>query len=250
MSEPATSPVKRCHPGAPPEEKSNLVFINVYDLGGVDFLQKVNKFSTLNNKLFIGGIFHVGVQVYGEEWGFGATDEDESGVYPCAPRGHPDHAFRACVWMGPTPFSQSEVRELLADMMQSWRGHEYDFIHHNCLDFADVCCSRLGVGRIPGWIDRFRRLASSVGWATAQLNNVWRSLGVALPFLPWDQSSGQAAITFSATREPPLKRRRPSVASATISALRGVTLFRPRISRAADVDNLVSMLPAEACGSG
>jgi len=58
--------------------------------------------------------------------------------------------------------TEVEVAALLVRLAAAWPGADYDLIHHNCCDFANALCEELGVGRIPGWIDRFGRTASKV----------------------------------------------------------------------------------------
>lgn len=224
---------------ASPGEQSNVVVINVYDLGGIGWLKRVNSVSTVKNSLFLGGVFHVGVQVYGEEWGFGSTEADESGLYSCAPCGNPDHSYRAALEMGPTSLSLPEVRELLADMMVTWRGHEYDFIHHNCFDFANVCCARMGVGRIPGWVDRFRRVASTVDLATKMVCTPLRcNLKAFVSELKERCKKRKVASSLAALDQEPGRKRRRAALTASWKSL---SKYRPRLGRAADVEAIAGV---------
>ena len=47
--------------------------------------------------------------------------------------------------------SPAEVAELQAQ----WPGESYDLLHRNCVHFCDALCVRLGVGPLPGWVNRF-----------------------------------------------------------------------------------------------
>lgn len=156
---------KRTSPYEPLDTSSlpgNFVLVNVYDIGDAEVFRKINKVSTVSDKVLIGGIFHAGVEIFGLEWSFGFTEEDVTGVSYCVPRTHPQHTYRVTVKMGETEFRKTQVNALILKLMDTWRGCEYDLIHHNCLDYANDLCKELGVGRIPGWIDRFGRAASSL----------------------------------------------------------------------------------------
>lgn len=238
----------------------NVVLVHVYDLGGTDFLKKMNKLSTVNNSILIGGFFHVGVEVYGEEWGFGATDADESGIFDCVPRAHPEHSFRATVRIGATPFSITEVWAVLEDMKTCWRGREYDLLHRNCLDFANAFCTRLGVGRIPRWIDRFSRFASTLGLASKKLSSPLSrgfrkfhlmSCPIRKPSRSGGllESSGSDDSLDSVIDDSPRSqwlegeraaKRRRVIYSAASTALRCASSYRPRISRHIDVEGVTA----------
>merc|ERR1719356_746111 len=75
------------------------VLVHVYDVGDEELVKKVNRISTVSDKVLIGGVFHAGVEVYGREWGYGFT-EDGSGVYYCDPRCNTQHTYKATVNLG------------------------------------------------------------------------------------------------------------------------------------------------------
>merc|ERR1719330_2159748 len=142
--------------------KPGQVFCNVYDLGDSDALRTINAVSTANNKLLIGGLFHVGMEVFGVEWCYGRTEEDRSGVSCITPRSHPKHTYRTTVPLGYTSKSLQEVLDLTDRLAEEWRGNQYHTINRNCLSFANALCQELGVRSIPGWVDRAARAASAV----------------------------------------------------------------------------------------
>mmetsp|Transcript_89167 Transcript_89167/g.195400 ORF Transcript_89167/g.195400 Transcript_89167/m.195400 type:complete len:443 (+) Transcript_89167:427-1755(+) len=145
----------------------NTVLAHIYDVGDEDFVKKVNRIGTVNDKVLIGGVFHAGIEVYGREWSFGFTEEG-SGVCYTQPRKHPHHRYKATVVMGPTKLSVTEVDSLILRLAQIWLGPTYDMIHRNCCDFANELSVELGVGRMPGWVDRLGRTASSVNKFTTR----------------------------------------------------------------------------------
>jgi len=137
-----------------------LVSLNVYDLVGS--LEKTNKVLK-----YVGtGIFHAGVEVYGAEYSFGGFEDPQdegSGVFENdQPREHPVHAYKQSVSMGETQLTEDEVLDLLDKLADEWLGQEYDILNHNCTDFSNEFCKRLGVGTIPGWVKSAAGLGANV----------------------------------------------------------------------------------------
>lgn len=165
----------------PRPQPANLVLLNVYDMGDSDFVRKLNGISMVKDILPIGGIYHAGVEVYGLEWGYGCvedeSEEEVTGVSANAPRGNPYHTYRVTVEMGLSPMSEEAVKAMLNSLMEGWRMTDYDLIHRNCLAFCNTFCEALGVGRIPGWVDRFGRTASSVDELSRRVGGTMRKTG-------------------------------------------------------------------------
>lgn len=153
----------------------NMVMLNVYDVSNSDFLQKVNAFTTGNNRVLVGGVFHAGVEIYGEEWCYGATEDDRTGVCAVRPRSHPQHTYRATVPMGPTQLTIEQVDDLVHRLAVEWPGRQYDLIHNNCLSFCNSMLKELGLRRIPGWIDRAARAASFLDTTSKKISADTRS---------------------------------------------------------------------------
>mmetsp|Transcript_57322 Transcript_57322/g.153512 ORF Transcript_57322/g.153512 Transcript_57322/m.153512 type:complete len:254 (-) Transcript_57322:51-812(-) len=129
------------------------VFLNVYDLNE-DWVRANRLFR---DNLKIGGAFHTGVEVHGQEWSYG-----QEGVSSVQPRAHEVHIYRQSIDMGLTGKSPAEVLELIErKVMPYWDGGEYDLLHRNCCSFADFLCRRLVDKRIPAWVNRFPKVASA-----------------------------------------------------------------------------------------
>jgi hypothetical protein len=136
--------------------------LNVYDVSCQELLQKINRVFTANNQVLVGGVFHAGVEVYGREYHYGATEDERTGVGFIVPRLNPQHTYRATVPMGTTALNKEDVHCLILEMVLRWRGPAYNLIHNNCLDFANAFLAELGLRRIPGWVDRAQRTAVSL----------------------------------------------------------------------------------------
>ncbi|KAE8729953.1 hypothetical protein F3Y22_tig00003041pilonHSYRG00308 [Hibiscus syriacus] len=135
------------------------VRLHIYDVtnSGSD---KTNTTILQINKIFkdgigIGGIFHSAVQVYGEEeWSFGFC-EHGSGVFSCPSGKNPMYTYRESMVLGRTNFSKFKVNQILQELSREWPGSSYDLLSKNCNHFCDEFCERLGVQKLPGWVNRF-----------------------------------------------------------------------------------------------
>eukprot|EP00929_Paragymnodinium_shiwhaense_P065284 TRINITY_DN32742_c0_g1_i1.p1 TRINITY_DN32742_c0_g1~~TRINITY_DN32742_c0_g1_i1.p1 ORF type:complete len:498 (+),score=72.24 TRINITY_DN32742_c0_g1_i1:144-1637(+) len=137
------------------------VFLNVYDLGGDDRVQALNR--TMVGAVNVGGLFHAAVEVFGVEYCYGmSVSGKDAGVVSLPPRADPYHTYHATVPLGPTSLRPHEVRALIERMEGEWPLSAYDLLEHNCLTFCNAFADELGVKQIPGWVDRAPRMASSI----------------------------------------------------------------------------------------
>lgn len=136
----------------------NQVLINVYEVAGFG---RVNRLMA-SQEVPIGGAMHAGVEVYGHEWSYGGGHGRGSGVICEPPRQNKQHRFRETVVMPPTDLTHAQVAEVVGELLDLWPAEQYHWLRRNCLTFANELCERLGVGRMPAWIDRFARGAGAV----------------------------------------------------------------------------------------
>lgn len=135
------------------------VVLHVYDVTNSGS-EKTNNTILQINKIFkdrigLGGIFHSSVQVYGnEEWSFGFCDSG-SGVFSCPPCKNPMYTYRESIPLGQTNCSILQVNHILRELSREWPGVSYDLLAKNCNHFCDVFCERLGVSKLPAWVNRF-----------------------------------------------------------------------------------------------
>lgn len=107
----------------------------------MDFLQKRRKlrfcrihfirttwfnFKYLNNFLDALGLrnfgaYHVGVEVYGDEWQYGYCPHG-SGISRIRPRINRDHVYTKSLWMGETGLRRQEIYALLRRVQDDWQG--------------------------------------------------------------------------------------------------------------------------------
>jgi len=124
------------------------VLVRVYDLGQTFMTRWHNELTRSY------GAFHTGVEVYGREWSFGMTFDDYStGVTWNAPKMNHDHSYRETLSMGYTSMSRKQVDKLIEEMKIKWKGCSYNMLSKNCHNFSDEFCFRLGVSRLPAWVN-------------------------------------------------------------------------------------------------
>lgn len=155
---------------------ASTVLLNVYDVGEEELVQKINAWGTMGDKFLFGGVFHVGVQIYGQEYGFGMVEEPGiTGVCACAPRSNDQHKYKCTLDMGPTNMTEKEVDALLESLSHApeWEGITYDLLHHNCLHFARSLCEKVDVRHMPHWLDRLGRTAAKVQIASEEATENW-----------------------------------------------------------------------------
>lgn len=119
-----------------------LVSIHIYDLR--PWLLPIN--SLLKPRGF--GMFHVGVEVWGEECTYGAN-----GVEWHAPRKHPAYRYRESHSMGYTKFDAVQWQKIRNRLQDEWQGAKYHLLDRNCVAFVRVVCEELGVlNNFPEWV--------------------------------------------------------------------------------------------------
>jgi hypothetical protein len=123
------------------------VSVQVYHVSKNDAVRRLNRLTGgSRNPLKFGGIFHAGVEVYGQEWSFGGTLEpSDSGVEMNVPKQHSMHQYYSSVHLGDTELSPSEVMNILRRLVGLWPGGSYDLY-----DFTETvwmrCCGLRGFG--------------------------------------------------------------------------------------------------------
>jgi hypothetical protein len=148
------------------------VLIHIYDVSKEGRIRKVNNIiASRFSPLKFGGIFHVGVEVNGVEWYFGAGVSGASGVGHVKPKKHPHHNFRQTLRLRYTKLSSEDIADVVSQLKKEYITDDYDILRQNCCHFADDFCQRLGAGRLPGWIYRLARLG-------AQIDDVLEPLGL------------------------------------------------------------------------
>ncbi|XP_004501368.1 deSI-like protein At4g17486 [Cicer arietinum] len=124
------------------------VYLNVYDL------TPINGYA-----YWLGlGVYHSGVQVHDIEYGFGAHENDTTGIFEVQPKNCPGFTFRKSIFIGTTDLGPRDVRALMEKLAQEYSGNSYHLISKNCNHFCHDVCLKLTGKSIPRWVNRLARL--------------------------------------------------------------------------------------------
>jgi PPPDE putative peptidase domain len=175
---------------------TNRILLHVYDLFSSDTLMQLpwgcvceigKCFTQVNTALLtVGtGIYHVGIEVNGIEYAYGATKSSgKTGVFSCIPKTSPGYQYRTSIDFGdvslirrtwvtvpggtlkgdsmtydvsehiPTSFVNTSFhlveefvdgRQIIREMTSEYMGIDYDLLRKNCCTFAHDACLRLGL---------------------------------------------------------------------------------------------------------
>ncbi|CAA0816434.1 PPPDE putative thiol peptidase family protein [Striga hermonthica] len=126
------------------------VHLNVYDL-----------YSVNGYAYWLGlGAYHSGVQVHGVEYAFGAHEYPTSGIFEGEPKICDGFTFRKSILIGWTDMSPEEVRGVMEELGEKYRGNAYNLITKNCNHFCNDACMKLTGNPIPNWVNRLARIGS------------------------------------------------------------------------------------------
>jgi hypothetical protein len=127
------------------------VLLNIYHLDS-----NWSGANHVSKELFgVGGAFHAAIEVYGNEWSYGAE-----GISCSEPRSHQVHVYHESILLGETTLTAQQVRRLVTCMGSKWLGQDYNLLENNCCNFADTLSMKLVGDHVPGWVMRFPQLAS------------------------------------------------------------------------------------------
>ncbi|KAJ0008492.1 hypothetical protein Pint_30298 [Pistacia integerrima] len=124
------------------------VYLNVYDL---------TPFNGYAYWLGL-GVYHSGVQVHGVEYAFGAHEYPTTGIFESEPKQCDGFTFRKTILIGKTDMVPSEVRAVMEDLSDNYKGNAYNLITKNCNHFCNDACIRLAGNPIPSWVNRLARI--------------------------------------------------------------------------------------------
>ncbi|KAK9666495.1 hypothetical protein RND81_14G188600 [Saponaria officinalis] len=124
------------------------VYLNVYDI------------TPLNGYAYwFGlGVYHSGVQVHGVEYAFGAHEYPTTGIFEGEPKQCQGFMFRKSILVGWTELCAEEVKKVMDELSNVYRGNAYNLITKNCNHFCNDACIRLSGNPIPSWVNRLARI--------------------------------------------------------------------------------------------
>eukprot|EP00434_Breviolum_minutum_P045012 symbB.v1.2.040271.t1/scaffold7114.1/size13255/2 len=125
------------------------------------------------------GIYHAGIEVYGEEWSFQYfedtwNDPSISGILRCLPKQMSGYEYQESLNLGPTPLTPDEVDDLLTELSEEYSASTYHLTHRNCLTFAEHLAKSLKAPKeFPEWILGILAASTKVGALDATVDYFW-----------------------------------------------------------------------------
>ncbi|CAD7963577.1 unnamed protein product [Amoebophrya sp. A120] len=131
------------------------VFLHVYDLDPV-----TARLNRLSMSVANAGLFHVGVEVFREEWFYCKVCGNhplQTGIVHTVPMEGGGHVYRQSFYMGESPFSAKEFWRLLTKVRSRWLASDYELWSKNCQHFAIEICRELDLAPVPDFITNLPR---------------------------------------------------------------------------------------------
>lgn len=89
-----------------------------------------------------------------------AHEYPTTGIFEGEPRICEGFRFRKSILIGWTEMSDGEVRVVMENLGEKYRGNAYNLITKNCNHFCNEACIKLSGNSIPNWINRLARIGN------------------------------------------------------------------------------------------
>ena len=107
-------------------------------------------------------VFLLGGRVVHEvEYAFGAHEYPTTGIFEAEPKQCDGFTFRKSILIGKTDLGPADVRGVMEDLAEEYKGNAYNLITKNCNHFCNDACIRLTRNPIPSWVNRLARIGKT-----------------------------------------------------------------------------------------
>lgn len=100
--------------------------------------------------------------VHRVEYAFGAHKYPTTGIFEGEPKQCEGFTFRKTILIGRTDMGPAQVRSVMEELAEEYRGNAYNLITKNCNHFCNDACVRLTGNPIPSWVNRLARIGSQL----------------------------------------------------------------------------------------
>jgi len=109
------------------------------------------------------GVYHTGVQVWGQEYTFAGGPSAVSGIVAHQPKKAPSGQgwqYKETLQIGVTSLTRPQLQMLVSEMGREYPANSYHLTDRNCNHFATAFCEKLTGRGIPSYINRAARIGS------------------------------------------------------------------------------------------
>lgn len=99
-----------------------------------------------------------GLAVHGVEYAFGAHEYPTTGIFEGEPKQCDGFTFRKSILIGWTEMTPGQVRVVMEELAEKYKGNAYNLITKNCNHFCNDACIKLTGIPIPRWVNRLARI--------------------------------------------------------------------------------------------
>lgn len=99
--------------------------------------------------------------VHGTEYAFGAHEYPTTGIFEGEPKQCEGFTFRKTILIGKTDMGPSEVRAVMEELADNYKGNAYNLITKNCNHFCNDACIKITGNPIPSWVNRLARIGKT-----------------------------------------------------------------------------------------
>ena len=148
------------------------VILNVYEYFWITCTGQEYTLSTQHH-----GVFHSGIEVYGTQFAYEGHPFPYSGIYEISPRQIKyggKFKFKLSIHLGNTDFTEEEIRHILTELGDEWRGDRYHAMNKNCNNFAEaIAWILIGQNEMPTWVNRLAYIVSSYTIIPKLFSNIY-----------------------------------------------------------------------------
>jgi hypothetical protein len=208
------------------------------------------------------GVYHVGVEVHGVEYGFGNYRAPgcrqlggvDSGVFSHEPqRPGPHCVFKQAERLGYTSVTAGEADDLCAALGNNEFGKaNYNKFHKNCVDFARALAAKLGSEDVPSWCYRGQAIGKALGLGGPDPEDSYENgleSGAQSPAVPIGAMSGSLAAPIGDAQAVSSRKPQDSMSAAielASKSLSGTYVAPPPMPAGIQLKETVGMYPSHS----